>query len=440
MGVVFRAVHQHLDRQAAVKVLARELAKDPGSLSRFFDEARAASVIAHPGIVAVLDCGLVGEALPFIVMELLQGRSLAEHLDTQPPLTIAEAAHLGQSVANALAAAHAVGIIHRDLKPDNIFLVDDNDRTVKVLDFGIAKLLARPVDPGDPTRTANGVLMGTPRYMSPEQCRGSGDVDHRSDIYALGCVLFEALTGRPPFMHEGYALTVTAHLTEPAPRVALECPGVPAGFDHLIDTMLAKSPGQRPQSMAEVSRVLSAYGSAAWPHEAPVLPARRRFVALWALLLASAGVIAAWAALRFEPVNVVGAKPTAVLEKELATQPLLDAAPEAGVEATAVSSATLDYVEVDSVPPGALVCNPFNGMFLGLTPLRLKRSAGEALKVVVHKAGYQPAPRSASPSVANVLVKLTPLGSDDLEEVVCRRPRKNSKASLNNSPLGGIAP
>src|SRR6185295_5692058 len=213
MGVVYLGQHQLLGRRAAIKVLLPELSARPDIVNRFFNEARAVTSISDPGIVQVFDFGYHTDGSAFIVMEFLEGEPLDRRLARLYRLPVYEAMRLCLQLASSLAAAHAVHIVHRDLKPENIFLVHDGavasgERT-KILDFGIAKLSD---DDSGRVKTITGALMGTPTYMSPEQCRGLADLDHRSDIYALGCVLFHLITGRAPFEGEGTGDIIAAHI------------------------------------------------------------------------------------------------------------------------------------------------------------------------------------------------------------------------------------
>jgi serine/threonine protein kinase len=262
MGVVYVGRHEALGHLVAVKVLQHELSRHAEMVRRFFNEAQAAGAIRSPGIVRIFDFGITADGSAYFVMELLEGQSLAARL-SQRRLDHAECCRIGRQIANVLQAAHAAGITHRDLKPDNLFLVPDAEvaggERVKVLDFGIAKMLDGG-NAGDgrvtEVKTRAGLVMGTPQYMSPEQCRGAGEVDTRSDIYALGCILFEMVCGRPPFVGAGMGEVIGAHqyVDPPAPRSL--APDAPEPLAGLILHMLAKRPEARPQPMAAVGQAL----------------------------------------------------------------------------------------------------------------------------------------------------------------------------------------
>ena len=258
MGEVFLAQHRRVSRRAAVKVLVPELSQKATVLERFFNEARATSLIKHPGIVEILDCDVLdGQA--FIIMEFLEGENLGAYLQRTGPMgqDLPFLFGVGIAVAGAVGAAHAKPIIHRDLKPDNIYLhlPSEHDPTVavKILDFGIAKLVQND---GGPSQTSTGMLLGTPAYMSPEQCRGAGHVDGRSDIYALGCILYEAVSGRPPFVREGMGELIVAHVSETPEPPTAHSANVPRALNDLIMRMLSKAPDSRPHTMDDVAAEL----------------------------------------------------------------------------------------------------------------------------------------------------------------------------------------
>ncbi len=258
MGVVFLAEHQRIARRAAIKVLAPELVRDQQALQRFFNEARATSLIRHPGIVDVYDCDVDATGRAYIVMEHLEGETLAERLRRAGKLHWSAACLIARRVADALGAVHDKGIVHCDLKPENLFLVGngrDPAAAVKVLDFGVAQLLTADVIVRS---TMRGVLLGTPEYMSPEQCAGAEAVDHRADIYALGCILFEMLTADPPFVTSSVGELVVSHRFRQPPSATASCSDLPEWLGHLLVRMLAKEPDRRPRSMQEVSRALYA--------------------------------------------------------------------------------------------------------------------------------------------------------------------------------------
>jgi serine/threonine-protein kinase len=254
MGVVYRAEHQLIGKQAAVKLLRREFSANHQVVDRFFNEARATTVIRHPGIVDIFDFGYhttTGRA--FIVMEYIEGETLKQRVQARGILPLENAMRIVRSVAGAVGAAHAQGIIHRDLKPDNIFLVPDPEmpggERVKVLDFGLAKLTEGQ---GASLDTLAGIVLGTPTYMSPEQCDGDGNIDFRADQYALGCILYELLCGRPPFASDSPMELFKAHRFQtPAPPRTL-VPLIPTEVEHVILRLLAKSRDHRFPDMDRV--------------------------------------------------------------------------------------------------------------------------------------------------------------------------------------------
>src|SRR5262245_7420745 len=275
MGTVYLAEHATIGRRAAVKVLLPLLSNHRDTVARFFNEARAATAIRHPGIVEIFDFGYLPSGSAYIVMEFLDGESLAARRARLGRLDPVRAVALVRQIAGALAAAHERGIVHRDLKPDNVFVVADPEvpggERIKILDFGIAKLAG---DPADSSRTQTGTVLGTPTYISPEQCRGAGDVDARADLYALGCVFYELVCGRPPFLVDGSGEMIAHHLYfEPDPPRSHE-PSIPEAIEQLILRLLRKRPAARPQSGRELIEAIDRIGASppARPATSPPAP------------------------------------------------------------------------------------------------------------------------------------------------------------------------
>jgi serine/threonine protein kinase len=257
MARVYLAKHIHLEQKVAIKALKRGQLDDPAAVDRFLREARAATRIRHENIVQMLDCGQAGNLL-FLVMEYLEGEDLEVKLTRDRKLPWPRTKAIGLQIARALKAAHAAGIVHRDLKPSNIFVVNHPDRAdaIKVIDFGIAKVSGE--EGGSVTQT--GAIFGTARYMAPEQARGE-KADPRTDIYALGVILYEMVTGEPLFGSAGVYELLSKHLNEIPVAPSSRTPGlqIPPQAEILILRMLAKSREDRPQTMAECERLLASF-------------------------------------------------------------------------------------------------------------------------------------------------------------------------------------
>jgi serine/threonine protein kinase len=249
MGVVFRAEDTRLERQIAIKVLLPEFARDARARSRFLREAQSAAAVKHENIVIIHHVGQDRD-IPYIVMELLGGQSLDQRLRNEPPLTLAESMRIGREVALGLAAAHQRGLIHRDIKPSNIWLVEPAASTtagrVKILDFGLAKQEEIPLSPGQ-ALTRPGSVLGTPEYMSPEQAHGDA-VDFRSDLYAVGVLLYRLTTGQLPFSAKTVSGYAVAHATEIPKNVRQRNPVIPLELADTIMQLLEKAPARRPAS------------------------------------------------------------------------------------------------------------------------------------------------------------------------------------------------
>jgi serine/threonine-protein kinase len=246
MGFVYLAEHVTLSRRVALKIIRPDLAHDAEAVSRFFTEARAVNQIGHEHIVEITDYGQIDDGSTFFVMELLTGQSLAARMEAEKPFPLARALHIAIQLGDALVAAHALGIIHRDLKPDNAFLITrhGDPEYVKLLDFGLAKLAGPQAQKVHQTRS--GTPMGTPLYMSPEQWMAKGTIDHRTDIYAMGVMLFEMLAGQGPYdLASSWPELMMMHMNEPFPSLCALRPEIPADMETIIARAVAKKPDDR---------------------------------------------------------------------------------------------------------------------------------------------------------------------------------------------------
>jgi hypothetical protein len=356
-------------------------------------------------------------------MEYLDGETLGACMGRQGPLALGEALELGREIAVGVGHAHRRGIVHRDLKPDNVFLLAPAATPgprLKILDFGIAKLTAEPAGGGSRTRT--GIIMGTPLYMAPEQCRGAGAVDHRVDIYALGCLIHLMITGEPPFPLEGVGEIIAAQLAEPPPPLRARAPGAPARLEALLLRMLAKAPEQRPATMEGVAteldqllagaadpKTLSApaqlkprvtssspapaagpttFASAASIIGAADAPVPRRRMG-W-LALGAAVVVVAAAAIKLgaghRPPEVASPAPP-VAPVPAAVAPAL--APASAPAPAPAKPATVT-LGIESTPAGAEVVDG-SGAVIGSTPFERRFPLGDgALEVSLEKEGFRP--------------------------------------------------
>ena len=256
MGAVFLGEHPRIGKKVAIKTLHAELSSKEDMVARFFTEAKAVNDIGHPNIVDIIDFGTLdgddGQPVSYFIMEFLEGDGLNERLK-KTGLSTDEAIHILKQCASALGASHRKHVVHRDLKPDNIYLVrrGDDPNYVKLLDFGIAKLTGDDAR-GAQHQTRAGLVMGTPSYMSPEQCEGKGQIDWRSDMYSLGCLYFEMLTGRVPFVGEGFVDVLIAHMAKDVPLPSSVRADVPASLEAIVMHMLEKDRERRFQSMDEL--------------------------------------------------------------------------------------------------------------------------------------------------------------------------------------------
>jgi serine/threonine-protein kinase len=403
-------VHTAIERRVAIKVLHPEFAVRPEFVGRFFNEARAVNRVDHPGLVQISDYGQQPDGTAYIVMEYLRGESLSARLKREGALRIREGLRLCAQVADSLAAAHEKGIVHRDLKPDNIMIVADanvegGERT-KLLDFGIAKL----TEGDEIVKTKTDAMMGTPLYMSPEQCRGAGGVDARSDVYALGVLLFDVFAGTPPFAGAGFGEIIAQHLFQEPPSLGKLAPDLPAQVTALVMRLLVKDKAQRP-AMREVAAELAALAkrSTDKPRPAEVtarraapsdatathgsaseqvtrtLPTKglggRALSALGALGLCGAALAYFWL---LRPAGNAASAQAPATGASSAGPP----AASAGSKTLGAGAALLPWA-IDSEPPGASVLVAEDNTLLCQTPCRLKEAPrSEPVRLRLQQAGY----------------------------------------------------
>ena len=400
MGRVYAAEHVLLGRKVAVKVLHPDYAGNPKAVRRFFSEARAVNQIHHENIVQITDFVENDPRAKYYVMEFLDGQSLADVLFREGRLAIPRVLRVALQMTRALDAVHTAGIVHRDLKPDNVYLIRHGELTdfVKLLDFGVAKLT--DTDTGQPlNQTAAGSLMGTPEYMSPEQAASTG-VDHRTDIYSLGVMLFEMIAGRKPFVARSFGELVVKHMTLEPPLLA-SLPDAPADLpqrlEDLVMRCLAKTPEARPASMAAMAVELKELVETLDEQEVVRRPRRRpRRRSAW---LAPVGVAAA--------VVLAGVGVAVGLRISQNVKPALANAAERPPATPATPAPTPVVVVVESVPPGALVFNTATNSAVGVTPLHveLPREVGDAT-FELRLEGYEIA-RQTFPRDEDVRLRVT---------------------------------
>ncbi len=256
MGAVYEATNVEIGKRVALKFLEREAARDADAVTRFQREAQAASAVESAHIVQIFDSGRTAEGRPYLVMELLKGEDLRQRLRRRGRLGVAETVHIASQVARALARAHQAGIVHRDLKPDNVFLADRDDDSmfVKLVDFGISKIAqsAATVD----TLTRRGTVLGTAYYMSPEQAQAFADIDGRADLWSLGAILYECLSGHAPHTGTTYESVLVKICTKDAAKVTSVAPDVPERIGAIVDQLLARNRDERPGSAEDLLEAL----------------------------------------------------------------------------------------------------------------------------------------------------------------------------------------
>jgi serine/threonine-protein kinase len=470
MGTVYEAAHEELGRRCAIKVLKDEYATNPKIVRRFFNEARAVAKIHHENIIDVYDFGQTPDGRYYFIMELLEGISLQSELARVGKLELKRACFIAGQVARALAASHTAGIVHRDLKPANLILIRRAtiDDFVKVLDFGVAKLIQK----SGTEDTETGLIIGTTRYMSPEQCRGGKEVDHRADIYALSLLFYHMLAGRLPFEADNSGDMVVHHLTSTPPLLSTFVPGVPTEIEALLARGLAKDPNDRVQRMDDFADALVPYGAPPRPPDVPlrepavpssfdldlddtpplgpvtppsdiaVQPRSR------ATSLERPGkrerkvgtlVLAAAAALTIAGVGV-GLVLRAPREPAVAARPQPAPAPVAAAAPETVK------VAIVSNPPGASVFIGAEPGPAGKTPLELQMKRDRTpVRVRLTKDGFQPFEQEVIPAAEQHLsLMLTPVApavaTPAPKPPQKQRPRPSRASETNRAPEGLLAP
>jgi serine/threonine-protein kinase len=442
MGIVYEAIHVVIEKRVALKILREDFSHRDDVVERFRQEAKSASRIGHEHIIDISDFGVTPSGAHFFVMELLHGNDLAEELEQRGPLPTRRAVGIALQCAKALGAAHAKGIVHRDMKPENIFMLqrDTGEDFVKIVDFGIAKMSDIDTPGAVPGRklTKTGMIFGTPEYMSPEHAAGK-ELDHRVDVYAMGIILYELLTGRVPFQGDTFMGILTQHMFEQVPPLRMANPScsAPPELEQLILRAVSKNADDRQQSMDELAQELNAvlqqssalsssmpppgtithvdrqrpFVSAPaslqppprFPH-APTVdseslydlsPARSKgsSLGLWAALLGilAAGIVGALFILRSDPPPATPGTPVGATPATLASAPPAPAVADPGAAPPAVTptppSATVE-VEVHSEPNGAAVLVSGKGV-CEPTPCRFQTPRGTPIKVTVQRTGYR---------------------------------------------------
>jgi predicted Ser/Thr protein kinase len=431
MGLVYRAMHMALNKPVAIKVLQREASQDEEVLARFTREAQSASSIGNQHIVDVSDFGVLEDGAVYFTMEYLEGEDLIEAIDSAQRMSSARAIHIAKQVCRALSAAHGVGIVHRDLKPENVFLIRQGEDPdfVKILDFGIAK-----VADGQHRLTRAGEVFGTPHYMSPEQCQGQ-DVDARTDIYALGVLLYEMVTGDVPHDADTMMGILTKQLYEDPVPPSIKCAQVPAALEQVIMRCLFKDPGQRYPSMAELLADLERVEQGAEVRARPMVairstrpPARRRVERLTTGLGFAAFALLpllVYLALSFEePAPLRVSLVADDTSNSVAVGPL-------PVEPHIAAPTLL----LDSKPQGAEVWA--DGRLQGQTPLELGAEALSGSEIVLVRTGYQRLridPSALPPDGEPLFFELERVKAKPRRSVRARRPKpKPAKKSASST-------
>ena len=460
MGVVYLARHKVIDKKVAIKVLRADMAREKELTDRFLQEAKAASSIGNPHIIDISDFGHLPDGSTYFVMEWLDGKPLSKALEETKPLPVARLSNIARQIADGLASAHQRSIVHRDLKPDNIFLIKRGSEPdfIKILDFGIAK-----VSSGTSKLTRAGSVFGTPHYMSPEQAAGA-PVDSRTDIYALGVILYEMASGRVPFDADNFMGILTQHMYKaPVPiRALVPAQDVPPGLEAIILKALSKKPEQRYQTMEELAQDIDKlvrgaipdavpdmisrsggfnvpadfFSERGMPAPVPATPIQHSARKRWGVYAGVAGVTAAimivvgifaksTSSTASDAPKAITLAPTMVVEPPKPPDPPPAPAP---VE--------VKHVLFASEPLDSHVFH--NGQDLGATPLTVDVPKGQKVTVEVRREGFKPQTLTLDGSEAKMKVKLDKMAAAP-RPAPARRPSESAPRPANPSPttLGG---
>jgi serine/threonine-protein kinase len=456
MGVVYLARHKVIDKKVAIKVLRADMAREKEITDRFLQEAKAASSIGNPHIIDISDFGHLPNGSTYFVMEWLDGKPLSKALEETKPLPVARLANVAQQIAEALASAHQRGIVHRDLKPDNIFLIKRGSEPdfVKILDFGIAK-----VSTGTSKLTRAGSVFGTPHYMSPEQAAGVA-VDSRTDVYALGVILYEMASGRVPFDADNFMGILTQHMYKaPVPiRALVPAEDVPPGLEAIILKALSKKPEQRYQTMDELSLdieklvrggipdavpdMISRSGGfnvpadffteRGMPAPVPATPAGHSARKRWGVYAGVAGITAA--IMIVVGIFAKSSSSTAQDAPKTAVTAPTPVTPVKPVEAP--PPIEVKHVLFASEPLDSHVFR--NGEDLGATPLTVDVPLGQKVVVEVRRDGFKPQTLTLDGSEPKMKAKLEKLPAAAARPGAAKRPGEPPRpAAPASTSIGG---
>ena len=440
MSTVYEAQHVQIGKRVAVKFLSKVHGELPEALKRFQREAKIAGSIGHINICEVFDFGVTDDGVPFIVMECLDGESVAQMLSRDGRLPVPTALGIMVQVLDALEEVHGRGIVHRDLKPGNIIVasVKGHGRIVKILDFGISKMAQTAFST---SLTKTGTSMGTPTYMSPEQIRESRDIDHRSDLYSCGVILYKMLTGNPPYRAASMAQVIVQIMQSPVPDILAEAPRLPPQLAQIVRKSLDKDPALRFQNAAELrgalASVLNAMGVRSSPGGPVSLldrvgvlpegkrPGRRLIVGLVAGILVLAVAVAGGIALHPYAAGWWGARAPAagsVVEDASAATEAAEAAidhPPVPLENDTVT------LEIRNLPPGS---HMISGGKAFESNVAVFSRGSEAVELTIVAPGYEEKTVQVIPSESRVVeVALSPLPIVGAPEETGKKKKKGSK-------------